>query len=465
MTPDRELLQRYAATNSEDAFAELVRRHVNLVYSAALRQVNGDAHLAHDVAQTVFTDLARKAGSLARRDRLTGWLYTSAHFAAAKTVRGENRRRDREETFMRETVSETAAAADWQTIRPAIDAALHELKAVDREAILLRYFENRQFSEVGIKLGLNENAARMRVERAVEKLRGILTKRGLATTAALTAAISANAVQIAPAGVAAALTTTSLAMAVTGTATLMKIMTATKLKLIFSALVVAGAATALVVQHQKQSKLRDENQSLQQQIAQLKTGSAHFSNQLANAGDSKKLSGEEFNELLKLRGEVGVLRRQAGDLGKLREDNKRLQAAQLDTSVQRQAIIDAEKQQHDSMMQKLDGGKEGMLAFIMFAADNQNEFPTNFSQAAAYLGNNADLVGTNFDIAYDGSLSNISTPSAAIVLKEKQAWQALNGKWMKTYGFADGHAEVHTEGSGDFSGYEKDHSASMPPNQ
>ena len=87
MTPDSELLGRYARTRSEDAFAELVQRHVNLVYSAALRQVNGDAHLAQDVAQTVFTDLARKATSLMGRHTLTGWLYTSAHFAAAKIAR------------------------------------------------------------------------------------------------------------------------------------------------------------------------------------------------------------------------------------------------------------------------------------------------------------------------------------------------------------------------------------------
>src|SRR5450631_3870126 len=96
MTPDPDLLRQFAQTNSEAAFAELVKRHVNLVYSAALRQVNGDAHSANDVAQMVFTDLARKADSLAHRESLTGWLYTSAHFAATKMVRGENRRRDRE---------------------------------------------------------------------------------------------------------------------------------------------------------------------------------------------------------------------------------------------------------------------------------------------------------------------------------------------------------------------------------
>src|SRR5471030_1800646 len=112
MTPDHELLRRFAEADSEAAFAELVRRHVNLVYSAALRQVNGDAHLAQDVAQTVFTNLARKAAPLSRREVLTGWLYTSAHFAAAKIVRGENRRRDREEKYMGEPTSETAPDTD-----------------------------------------------------------------------------------------------------------------------------------------------------------------------------------------------------------------------------------------------------------------------------------------------------------------------------------------------------------------
>src|SRR5471030_2970841 len=107
MTPDPELLRQFARTNSQDAFAELVKRHLNLVYSAALRQVNGDGHFAKDVAQAVFADLARKASSLSRRENLTGWLYTSAHFAAAKIARGENRRRDREEKFMHEPANES----------------------------------------------------------------------------------------------------------------------------------------------------------------------------------------------------------------------------------------------------------------------------------------------------------------------------------------------------------------------
>ncbi|MEI9961544.1 MAG: sigma factor [Limisphaerales bacterium] len=116
MTPDNELLRHYAKTNSQDAFAELVKRHVNLVYSAALRQINGDEHLAKDIAQSVFTDLARKAASLSRRESLTGWLYTSTHFSAAKMIRTEQRRhaREQEAHTMRELLQDPAIEADWK---------------------------------------------------------------------------------------------------------------------------------------------------------------------------------------------------------------------------------------------------------------------------------------------------------------------------------------------------------------
>ena len=154
------------------------------------------------MAQTVFTDLARKAGSLSRRETLTGWLYTSAHFAAAKIARTENRRRDREEKFMREPIPRNRARTPIgkNSARRSTTPCTNSRKPTAKP-ILLRYFENRQFAEVGAKLGLNENAARMRVERALEKLRAIFAKRGITTaTAALASVISANAVQIAPAG-------------------------------------------------------------------------------------------------------------------------------------------------------------------------------------------------------------------------------------------------------------------------
>jgi hypothetical protein len=151
----------------------------------------------------------------------------------------------------------------------------------------------------------------MCVERALEKLRGTLTKHGVTTATALASVISANAVQIAPAGLATTLTTASIVSAGVGTLSLFKIMTMTHIKLGISALVVAGTATALVVQHQAQSKLRLENESLTQQIVQLQSDNVSLSNHLVAASSSKMPSNEQFNELLKLRGELGQLRQTA----------------------------------------------------------------------------------------------------------------------------------------------------------
>src|SRR5262245_27530124 len=155
MRCDGDILREYAERRSEEAFAELVRRHLNLVYSAALRQLHGDAHLAQDVAQNVFTDLARKAGSLSGRRDLAGWLYTSTHFTAAKAVRTARRRhaREQEAQAMQEMLHSPTTELDWDSLRPVLDNVMLELKETEREAILMRYFENRQLSEIGERLG------------------------------------------------------------------------------------------------------------------------------------------------------------------------------------------------------------------------------------------------------------------------------------------------------------------------
>ncbi len=140
MTPDCELLRRYSEERSEEAFAELVQRHVDLVHSAALRQVNGDTHLAQDVAQMVFTELSRRAAILSRRAALTGWLYTCAHFCAAKAVRTERRRHAREQEVqaMHEQFHNPTADLNWEKVLPVLDRVMIELNESDREAILMR---------------------------------------------------------------------------------------------------------------------------------------------------------------------------------------------------------------------------------------------------------------------------------------------------------------------------------------
>ncbi len=158
--------------------------------AAALRQVGGDVHLAQEVAQGVLLDVARKARRLALRPTITGWLYTNGRFAAAKALRSRLRRlnHETEAQAMNDLLSPPAVGpageTDWNELRPVLDAAMHELSEPDREAILLRFFEGRSLAEVGAAIGLAENSARMRVERALEKLRVRLARRGSTSTAA-----------------------------------------------------------------------------------------------------------------------------------------------------------------------------------------------------------------------------------------------------------------------------------------
>jgi RNA polymerase sigma factor (sigma-70 family) len=214
---DTLLLRRYVHERADDAFAELVRRHVNLVYFAALRQCGGNATLAEEITQSVFTDLARKAAQLTHRPVLAGWLYTSTRYAAAKARRTEARRHAREqEAFAMQEITrnetDEGAAAEWERLRPAIDDALHTLDETDREAVLLRFFEGRAFAEIGAALRLSEDAARKRVGRALDKLAIVLAQRGVtSTSAALALALGQQVAAAAPAGMAASITGAALA--------------------------------------------------------------------------------------------------------------------------------------------------------------------------------------------------------------------------------------------------------------
>ncbi len=176
---DHDLLARYTRENSEAAFAALAERHVNLVYSTALRST-GNAHAAEEISQAVFIILANKAEKLSRRVVLSGWLYQTTRLTAANFLRTEIRRQKREqEAFMQSTLEEPSENLAWKQIAPLLDDALGKLGEHDRNAIVLRFFENKNLREVGLALGASEDAAKMRVNRALEKLRKIFGKRGV----------------------------------------------------------------------------------------------------------------------------------------------------------------------------------------------------------------------------------------------------------------------------------------------
>ena len=327
MTDDGQLLQQYTRERSESAFGELVTRHIDLVYSVALRVAGGDSHLAQDVTQTVFLDLARKATSLPQDAVLAGWLYRHAWFTAAKMVRTERRRQTREQTAMEMRALDDNTGSPWELIAPHLDEGLNQLSASDRDAIVLRFFKQQDFRVIGAALGVSEDTAQKRVSRALEKLRGVLSKRGATLTAtALASALAAEAVVAAPAGLAISVTTTALAGAATvGTGlslATIKTIAMTKLQVgVVGVILIAGLATPLLLQHQSLSRMREENnrlreqtQSLQQQAAQtaqLAAENQRLSNLLAHAGSTQPAKPEQLGELLRLRGEATRLRASA----------------------------------------------------------------------------------------------------------------------------------------------------------
>ncbi|HVV72447.1 MAG TPA: sigma-70 family RNA polymerase sigma factor [Verrucomicrobiae bacterium] len=259
-TDDMELVRQYARFKSEEAFATLVRRHVNLVYSVALRQVR-DAHLAEEITQTVFVILARKAGSLSPRTVVAGWLYRTVRYTAAKALTLHHRRRSREQEADMRSELDRAEADTWNEIEPLLETAMGQLGEKDHNALVLRFFQDRSFKDISAAMGITEAAAKMRVMRALEKLRLIFKKRGLTLSAtAIAAAVSTHSVQAAPVGLATSATLAAVKGASVTTSTLtlvettLKLMAWTKLKtaIVVGAVVLLAAGTATVaVQHTK----------------------------------------------------------------------------------------------------------------------------------------------------------------------------------------------------------------------
>jgi RNA polymerase sigma factor (sigma-70 family) len=212
MSDDAKQLRRFVEERDEDAFTALVQRHLDLVYGAALRRTGGDAHRAADVAQQVFTALARQARDLSRHTVLSAWLHTATRNLAVNLMISEQRRKTRELAAVAlEPPGGAATEPAWEQVRPALDAAIDELPEPDRAAVVLRFLERRPFAEIGAVLQISADAARMRTERALEKLRTALARRGITSTAtALSALVTAHSGVAAPAGLAATIAPVAL---------------------------------------------------------------------------------------------------------------------------------------------------------------------------------------------------------------------------------------------------------------
>jgi RNA polymerase sigma factor (sigma-70 family) len=327
---DSQLLRAYAERRSEPAFAELVRRHLDFVYSAARRMVC-DSHLAEDVAQSVFLALAANATQLTERPVLSGWLHRTAQNIAAQTVRTDVRRRAREqEAVAMNELPATESDAVWEHIAPHLDAALGNLNDADRDAVLLRYFERKSAREMAQTLGISDAAAQRRVSRAVERLREFFAQRGVTVGASgLAVVLSATAVQAAPAGLAvtisAAAAVAGTTIAVTASATATQAIAMTTLQKALVTVTVAAAIGTGIFETRQAFSLRTQVQALQQQqapltqqIQLLQSERDGLANRLSALADEIENGKGNSSELQKLRGEVSRLRGDSQELAQLK---------------------------------------------------------------------------------------------------------------------------------------------------
>ena len=331
MPDDAELLYRYVTNRDQNAFAEIVRRHLDGVYSAALRRVGGDVQFAEDVTQQVFATLARKARAVSRHPCLGAWLYTTTRHESANLVRRERRRKARERCTSVMTLiapdESSSADADWQQIAPILDEAIDRLAELDRTAIVLRYIERRGFAAVGAALHVSADAARMRVERALERLRHSLVRRGVTSSAmGLGIALAANAASPAPVAMGANITATALAsVAITaGTAPWVTFMSLPKVQTTLAVAAVLAAGAAFHSQHlateERSRKAASQSlvtaasarlDALQREAREATTRRTELELQIGAARTNRALSGGASALVPAVDSQLEIIRRQA----------------------------------------------------------------------------------------------------------------------------------------------------------
>lgn len=355
MIEDTELLHRYATTRAETAFAEFVHRHIDFVYACALRRLGGDAHAADDVTQQVFVAAAHNAASLSRHPVITGWLYTATRNVTAQWVRSERRRQRREEEAhrMNDINDRDDLPAQWDKLRPVLDEALDTLDAADRTAILLRFFEGSSFAQIGARLRIAENTARMRVERATAKLSTALGRRGVSSTAGALAIVLSHPTGVAaPAGLAAAATGAAVAGGLGGATTAVgTFMAMTKLQIGVAGAVALALAGGFAVQETTRRSLARELAHASKQ--------AEVENAAAQRAASERRA---------------VRERAAAKLGELDALQRRLADLEQEVEARRAA---ATAMRNDSPARRL--GKDEQVTYDLRALDS---FPEPTAQTA-----------------------------------------------------------------------------------
>ena len=444
MHDDFTLLQHYANEGDEAAFAELVRRHVNLVWGAAHR-ITQDADLAKDIAQTVFADLARKAGKLPSATIVAGWLYRSSTHAAHTAVRNNTRRMRRESLAMTDQpTNQEPEAAAATALQPIVDEAIESLPEADRNAVLLRYFSGKNFAQIGALTGVSDDAAQKRVSRALEKLRAHFQQRGVdVTQGAVAAGLGIAAAHAAPPGAAALFSSVAITAATAVSHSFIATLLSMK-----TCLICAGATAAVVlstsvavVQLRHVAALRAENAALRAESDAL--------NQRLTESDATRFPG----------GAPGMALANA--------DNVSLSRVKTAPSPQNAFAPSPKLSSNEQAMltQVVNHLKQVGLAARIYSTDHKDQLPTTFEQMKGELALNQDGTFsdgtpiTQFEFFPQPRTISEQEPSL-ILFRQKDPVELGGARWARVYCYVDGSVVTRTQTSPDFSKYELEGTAS-----
>jgi len=463
---DGALLATFALNRNEDAFRELVRRHLRMVFATARRLLD-DSHQAEEIAQTVFQLLAEKAGTIGDNQPLAGWLYHTTRHHTLHRVRSEGRRRQREQLAAAMNMPPDSSPPDDELVHELEDA-LTELEADERNALVLRFFEDRQLRDVGRELGVSEEAARKRVTRALDRLREVFGRKGItASTGAITAVLVGQASIGVPSSLGAAITATVLSGAGVAVAaatastlftqtTTMNLLNLKAAVAVVAAAAVTGTSTYLVKQREA-TRLRADYQTLNESQAKLADEQKRAQAAIQIRDDQIEQLKKELAELPRLRGEVDRLNRQLAEMTALRKQNEELkdsiakaraqfqerQAQAAESALEKQR--EAEKQ---AGIRRLDDMRNLGLAIIMHVDANGGWFPDANEFAGMLRGGKVTLSGLSADniaLVFQGRVQDIAETAKTIVAQQiDYSTTSDSQKIYRAYGFADGHSEIHS---------------------